>query len=247
MKKLLKILLVLVLIGGLYVANGLFGNPLSKQFAKFAINKYIEVSYPARDFEKGEIFYNFKTASYTMDIQDRTSQDTSFEIGADSFGQIKYDTYSDILFNTWLRFSDALRIYGRDLAQENSKAYEISLSIDDSKGMEVLSLDQEVDLENFPFQVSALAQGFADQADFSKAMEILRDLDRLMGQTSLDIRDYSIILIPESDRADQGQAQSWTKALSIYNIPVASLRSASIEDLEELYKIQSQPIEDKDY
>ncbi|MDO5027196.1 MAG: hypothetical protein Q4E50_05135 [Tissierellia bacterium] len=240
MKTIFKTILALLLVVGLFFANAFFGNPISRLIVSYVADKYIEETYAQRDFERGKIFYNFKDASYNILLQDKKSQDTKFEIAFDSLGRFHHDDYPYILFNTWRRFSQALDQYGKELAEKNSKSYKIFLTIDDEMDLETLRLDQEVDLANFPLQVSAGLETFVEKPSFSQTLDFLKDLDELMSTTPLKVKNYSIILIPEKDRAEDGQAQSLANAISIFDIGVDTVKKGSAKDLEALKNTQGE-------
>lgn len=104
--------IVLLLISGVaYFANGLVGNPVSKIMAKISAEKYIEEHYPDLDLEKGDVFFNFKTGGYGVPVTAKGSMDVHFTISLDGLGRVRGDTYDSVLdgFNTWDRINEEYR------------------------------------------------------------------------------------------------------------------------------------------
>lgn len=245
MKKILKILIAIALVLALVYVFAFFGNPISRLLAERAADKYIEETYPSYDFQRDKAFYNFKDGYYKVKLQDKASPDTAFSLSFDSLGRLQYDSYDSILFNTFSRFFMALYYYGDDLKDKNNKPYDISLDVAEGEDYEnTLSLDQEVDLDNFPFKITATAKAYSKDPSLDQCMKILQDLDGLISTTNLEPADYSVILLPEANKTSDGDAESWANSLSVFNVPVDLVRAGDMEGLKDLYKLQQGPKED---
>lgn len=115
MKKLMKILvsvMVVVIIGGvLWFANGFLGNPVSKILAKNAAKNYIAETYADRDFIIEKVNYNFKDMGYYAYVKSPSSVDTYFSVDISMLGKIKRDSYENVLngWNTYQRIEDEYR------------------------------------------------------------------------------------------------------------------------------------------
>lgn len=96
-KKWLKIgafCVALVLILGLcWFANALVGNPLSKWLATRTAEKHLEEVYGDTDFEIERIVFNFKDTDYYAHIISPSSEDSSFSLRINMWGQLRLDTY----------------------------------------------------------------------------------------------------------------------------------------------------------
>lgn len=96
-KKWLKIaalVAALAIIAGLCVfANALVGNPVSKWLAKRTAEKHLEEVYGDTDFVIEKIGFNFKDTDYYVHIMSPSSEDSSFSLRIDMFGNLKLDTY----------------------------------------------------------------------------------------------------------------------------------------------------------
>ena len=120
-KKWLKIgalLVALLIIAGLCVfANALVGNPVSKWLATRTAEKHLEEVYGGTDFEIERIGFNFKDTDYYAHIYSPSSEDSSFSLRMDMFGNLELDTYeSRVLYggNT----QDRLYMEYRELVDE---------------------------------------------------------------------------------------------------------------------------------
>lgn len=229
--------IILIIIGAvfLFFVNAFFGNPVSKFLAKRSADEYINEHYASLDLKKDKIFYNFKDGRYTLRLEDVNSMDSKFYLNFDSFGNLKYDSYDKRIFNTYMRFFNALSDYGEKLQKENKFSYEIVLTPREEDIYEkYIKIDEEVDLANFPFPVEAEAFGYMDNPKDDDAMKILQDLQKIMDGTSLDVKSYSILLIPEKNRSAGDEEDSWTDALSIFHIPENVIRNSDLNMLREI-------------
>ena len=213
-----------------------FGNPISKLIADRAADKYIETHYKDLDLNRDETFYNFKDGYYTVRLRSKTSRDTAFMLGFDSFGNLKQDTYDDILFNTEIRLLDELRGYGADLQAKYSFPYDISLNTVEDISREDLVLDQEFDFDNFKEDVLAQVFGYVKNPGLEEGMDILCDLQKIMDKTSLKVTKYSIILIPEENKKTDGEAESWAGSISVSDVPQEVVRNKDIKEFKNIYE-----------
>jgi len=96
-KKWLKIgalIAALMIIGGLSMfANALVGNPVSKWLAARTAEKHLEEVYGDTDFEIEKVGFNFKDIDYYVHIKSPSSEDSSFSLRIDMWGNLFLDTY----------------------------------------------------------------------------------------------------------------------------------------------------------
>ena len=96
-KKWLKfgaLLVALLIIAGLCVfANALVGNPVSKWLATRTAEKHLEEVYGDTDFVIEKVGFNFKDTDYYAHIMSPGSEDSSFSLQIDMWGNLKWDTY----------------------------------------------------------------------------------------------------------------------------------------------------------
>ena len=92
--KIAALVVALVIVAGLgWFANALVGNPVSKWLAKRTVEKHLEEVYGNTDFEVERLGFNFKDTDYYAHIKSPSSEDSSFSLRIDMFGNLKLDTY----------------------------------------------------------------------------------------------------------------------------------------------------------
>ena len=219
MKNGLKIFSIIAILVVLFIMNSFVGNPISKELVRSSADKYLDKNYSDINFEKSEVVYNFVNRTYTVFVQDKKSIDNKFEIGFDSLGRLKYDTSSDILFNTFIRYEEFIKKYGKQIENRENTNYEINLSIADEDYHNKIKLNDEINIDKFPFNVDANIYAFAEEPSYDLALANLKNLMNILDKEPLNINNYSIILVPEKDRAKNNEAQSWANALTIFDIP----------------------------
>lgn len=114
-KKTLKIIAavvaVVILIGLGWFANALVGNPVSKMLATNTAEKHLAEAYANTDYYIEKVSYNFKDGNYHAFIKSPTSIDTEFSLYITMLGELRLDTYDDVLtgFNTARRIEQEYR------------------------------------------------------------------------------------------------------------------------------------------
>lgn len=241
--KILKFISVFLILIVLIITNLFFGNPISKTIVNINANKYIAENYKGLDLKINKVIYNFKDGYYDINLQDKNSIDSNFTLSFDSFGRLKFDSYGDRIFNTYRRFLYSLNDYGKKLEKENNLSYEISLYPTEESDLESkLTLDQKFLIENFPADVEVNSITYSKKPNIEEAIKILQNTQKIMDTTDLKVTKYSIIMIPQENKKKEGQAESWENSLSIFDIPDYIIRDNKINELEKLYKIQSETV-----
>lgn len=96
--KILALVAALALIMGLgWFANAFLGNPLSKALATHTAQNHLSQTYGDTDFYIERITYSFKDGSYHAFIKSPSSVDCQFSFTLDMLGQLRLDTYEDVL------------------------------------------------------------------------------------------------------------------------------------------------------
>jgi len=92
--KIAALIAALVIIAGLCMfANALVGNPVSKWLATRTAEKHLKEVYGDTDFEIERVGFNFKDTDYYVHIKSPSSEDSSFSLRIDMFGNLFLDTY----------------------------------------------------------------------------------------------------------------------------------------------------------
>ena len=229
-KKILKIVGILIISGGMIFVNAFLGNPISKTIANKSSNKYIKQNYSRLNLEKEKTFYSFKDGNYHVVVQSKDSIDTNFDIYINSIGKVEGDTYSSINFNTWVRLDKEVgeKISPVFKSQLNYDIENIRVGLSSNTMDESLELDMKLDIYNPPIPYEIHAGIYTDDLSYEKIAEIALDIEKIMNKEKLPIKYMSFVLIPTSNREEEGRAISWNNALTAFDIPVEILKSDDI-------------------
>lgn len=130
--KILKIaaltLAIVLIVGVLFFANSLVGNPLSEALAKSTAEKHLKENYLDTDYELEDVKYSFKDCYYHAYVSSPSSIDTHFELLINGFGKLKYDNYDyDVTsgWNTAMRIDKDYRDTVETLIESGSFPYDV--------------------------------------------------------------------------------------------------------------------------
>lgn len=234
-----KIAFGIIFAVALVVLNALYGNPISKALAERGADKVIAARYGDLDLSREKVFYNFKLPEYVVHLQDKNSEDSAFELCFDAFGRLRKDTYGERIFNTMMRFDDAIHDYGHGLEKAYDFPYEIILTYwDKVDPREYLTVDQPVDIKHLPFKLQAQIYGVGKEATAQEAMELLQTLQKIMDAEGLNVTAYAINLVPEKNRNEKGEVEHWDGVFSVFDVPQTVVREGDVDALEKLSKKQ---------
>lgn len=226
----LYIILALIVIG-YYLIN--YGNPIIKARVEKDAKEYISRHYKDLDLEIEGVSYQMTGSFYTVKLQDKESQDTSFELNYDSSGKFMFSTYYEILDNTYKRYEAFLKDYAKDIADEEAFDFELSLLPDNELKYEYyLTLDQEFDREHLPSKVLAHFHAYEDEPSLEGMMTRLKKMQKAMSKRNLDVRYYSGRIIPTADKAEEGMAEKWGSAISVERVMEKTILDGNMETLE---------------
>ena len=93
-------LAVILIVGVLWFANALVGNPISKALAENTAKKYLKENYKDTDYELEEVTYSFKDGYYHAYVSSPSSIDTHFTLMINGFGKLSYDNF-DYVTSGW--------------------------------------------------------------------------------------------------------------------------------------------------
>ena len=216
---------IVALCGILYIANGLVGNPISRVLVSLVANEYIREHYQQLELERGKVGFNFKTGKYSVPLYSKKSQDTHFELYYNHLGKLSHTSYEWIIQNTWRRFREELKVYGYALADEKlGEDYHLVLMIDDEKHPwgegDVVVLDQEVDLKNYPFDVEVIAEYLGTETpSYELAYRVLEEVHKVMVEETFHISKYGVLAMEQLEGVTEERGQSYEQGLAIYEIP----------------------------
>ena len=223
MKKVLIIFIItvatLLIIAAGFVANALFGNPISMMIVENSAKGYLEENYNDTDYRISEIAHSFKDGYYHASITSESSIDTHFTVVFNGFGRLIRDNYDYVTsgWNTAMRLDNDYRSLARAIFDNNGFTYEVCFG-------EIVFTTEEY--ENDPYTLSyalvtneLIIDGAYDVNELGKRAGKLtvcvRDVDPTaenMAETLLAIREtfdreglsfFAIDCILESSREDE--------------------------------------------
>lgn len=237
-KIILNAVLTILLLVVMFTQFVFYGNPISKILADKAADKYLKTHYTEFELERDKVYYNFNDGTYVVRLWDKNSIDTMFSLKFDSFGKMKYDTYNERFFNTFFRYVNFLDHLGYEIAKDCGLGFEIWLRPDDDVDCRAyLTLDQEFDADNLPSKITADFQTYAEKPSLDDLMDGLKKVYEALKKRNIAASSYSGLVIPNDDKKEDGEAETWENAISVNAVPEEVIIS---EDMEELKRIFDQ-------
>lgn len=236
MKIILYTLLVLLLGIVLFVVLSFYGNPISKIMADKAADEYLKTHYRDLDLVRERAYYNFKDAKYVVRLWDKNSVDTKFALSFDSFGKMKRDTYDERLFNTFRRYMGFLDDLADEIAKDAGLDFVIWLRPDDDIDYRAyLTLDQDFDADNLPSKITAGFKAYAEKPSLEDLMNGLKKLYEVLKERNIPVSSYSGLIIPNADKKEDGEAETWKNAISVNAVPEKVIVNGDMEELKRIF------------
>lgn len=271
MKKSVKVLAgvtaFLLIIGVLWFANGLLGNPISKTIANNTAEEYLSENYSNMKLNVSDAFYNFKTGTYDVEIKSPTSKDTYFYLSISPFGKITYDSYeSDVVdrSNTFNRINESYSSKVEKVFDSKDFPYESEIyfgEIVDKEGLVVseseeytypvygldikkLELDKDYDMYEMGKKAGHIVfYAEDDEVTVKKASEILLNIKNIFDKENIPF--YAIDFTLEKPRNEEGTPNSDDTSIivehflyeDIYEENLEQRISKAEKDLKKYYEI----------
>lgn len=229
-KKWLKIgalLAALVIIGGLSMfANALVGNPVSKWLAKRTAQKHLEEVYGDTDFEIERVGFNFKDIDYYVHIKSPSSEDSSFSLRIDMWGNLFLDTYESRVLqgsNTQNRLYMEYRALVDEVLEAPDYPFTSYIAFGDLKVgfsapdievgvpywpesyviLDKVELDKQYDIRELAKTAGYLVVYVEDEVvSVERAAEVLLELKKVFDQRNVPF--YAIDFVLEYPRKEEG-------------------------------------------
>ncbi len=236
LKSLSLFLSILLIFFAILIILTFFGNPISRIIADMAADKYLETHYTDLNLVRERAYYNFKDGSYVVELWDKKSIDTKFNLEYNSFGKMKRDTYDERLFNTYRRYIDFLYDLGEEIASDNGLDFEVWLRPDnDFDYKEYLTLDQDFDADNLPSKVKADFKAYAEKPSLDDLMNGLKKVYEALKERDIAVSSYSGLVIPNDDKEEDGEAETWKNAISVNDVPEEVIVDGDLDELKKIY------------
>lgn len=236
MKIILYTALAILLAIALFIVLSFYGNPISKIMADKAADQYLETHHRDLDLVRERAYYNFKDGTYVVRLWDKNSIDTKFTLEFDSFGKMKRDTFDDRLFNTFRRYMGFLDDVADEIAKDSGLDFVIWLRPDDDTDYrDYLTLDQDFDADNLPSKVMAGFKTYAEKPSLEDLMNGLKKLYEALKERDIAVSTYSGLIIPNADKKEDGEAETWKNAVSVNDVPEKVIVDGDMEELKRLF------------
>lgn len=212
-----------------------YGNPISKILADKAADEYLKTHYTDLDLVHERAYYNFNDRTYVVRLWDKNSIDTKFSLKFDSFGKMKYDTYNERFFNTFFRYVNFLDHLGYEIAKDCGLGFEVCLRPDDDVDCRAyLTLDQEFDADDLPSKVAADFTAYAEKPSLDDLMDGLKKVYEALKERDIAASSYSGLVIPNADKEEDGEAETWKNAISVNAVPEEVIVDGDMDALRRL-------------
>lgn len=248
-KRFIIISVGLILLFIVSAINSITGNPISKFLAKRAAGDYIEDKYSDLDLEMKEVYYNFKFKTYGVNVQSKTSEDTSFTIYIDGLGNIDYDDYEHRVtnnFNTWNRLNMEIDERADQLIREEldyvfDKVF-IQFIETSKNNQDLLKLrkDMKLDISSPPLPLEAYIVVFAEEVSYAKIAEVAKAIEKVLENHNIPIDTYSVRLIPLSDKPkNEEKGVSWVNSLVVNDFPKELMSERNLPKVMEDFELKN--------
>ena len=235
-KIILNAVLTILLLVVMFTQFVFYGNPISKILADKAADEYLKTHYTDLDLVHERAYYDFKDGTYVVRLWDKNSIDTKFTLEFDSFGKMKRDTFDDRLFNTFRRYMGFLDDVADEIAKDSGLDFVIWLRPDDDTDYrDYLTLDQDFDADNLPSKVMAGFKTYAEKPSLEDLMNGLKKLYEALKERDIAVSTYSGLIIPNADKKEDGEAETWKNAVSVNDVPEKVIVDGDMEELKRLF------------
>lgn len=236
MKIILYTALAILLAIALFIVLSFYGNPISKIMADKAADQYLETHHRDLDLVHERAYYNFKDGTYVVSLWDMKSIDTKFNLEFDSFGKMKRDTFDDRLFNTLRRYMGFLDDLADEIAKDSGLDFVIWLRPDDDTDYrDYLTLDQDFDKDNLPSKITAGFKAYAEKPSLDDLMNGLKKVYEVLKERNIAVKSYSGLVIPNDDKKEDGEAETWKNAISVNDVPEKVIVDGDLDELKRIY------------
>lgn len=235
-KIILNAVLTILLLIVIFTQFVFYGNPISKILADKAADEYLKTHYTDLDLVHERAYYDFKDGTYVVRLWDKNSIDTKFTLEFDSFGKMKRDTFDDRLFNTFRRYMGFLDDVADEIAKDSGLDFVIWLRPDDDTDYrDYLTLDQDFDADNLPSKITAGFKAYAEKPSLDDLMNGLKKVYEALKERNIAVSEYSGLVVPNADKAEEGEAESWANAISAGDVPEKVIVDGDMEELKRLF------------
>lgn len=149
---------------------------------------------------------------------------------------MKYDSYGDRTINTFRRYVDFLNKLSDEIANENGFDFDFRLSPSGEKYYRsYLNLDQVFDADDLPSPVNAHFESYAESPSLEGIMDNLKKVQAVLSKRKIPVESFSGMIIPLADKAEEGKAETWRNAISVFGVPENVIVDGDMKALKKIY------------
>lgn len=223
-----------------FVANSIFGNPISAATATAKIAEHIESNYPGHDFEIPKASYNFKTGAYVSVVKSKSSQDTYFAVSW-TRGDVgdNYETEVASKYTTFRRLNSEINQVLRDIVGSEYPYSTSMVLVDFDKGygeFDSLELDMSFDFHNPPMDPSLTVWLASEEQSYEILALRLVELHGLMERRNIPIASYSIRL--ESPDSEPSKGEGPKDEVLVFDFPAEAISQENLAEILYQHHLQ---------
>ncbi|MGL5328149.1 MAG: hypothetical protein ACRDD7_02695 [Peptostreptococcaceae bacterium] len=248
-KKIFMMIIFLLIFILSCIANGMWGNPVSKIIASNSGKEYINKKYSDLDLEFDNARYSFKDGNYHIYVTSPTSKDTNFSITITPFGEVIHDYYeSDVLgkYNTYrrvdLEYGDKVKmimdkkdflykndIYFGEIINKEALEYEDYNNISYGVELDKLEIDKDYDIDELGKKAGHIVFYAKDkEISVEKASEILLYVKNRLDDEKISF--YAIDFTLEKNDRKEGKVNSEDDSINIKHFLYEDIYEENLEE-----------------
>lgn len=204
-KKFARSVGIVLLMAVLYLANTVFGNPLSYLLARGSAKKYLAEKYPTLELTIEEVGYGFEDGVYGISVTCASSPDTHFALQCSKLGKITHDSYDTAVAqkgNTLRRLEQSFDRDAAALLDELPYEYGfhggelIGFEPDKAAAISALVLDMPYERSLLElFRTEIYADIYREAPSFPELLNILHEFDAHLAKSGIqNIVRYCVTL-----------------------------------------------------
>ena len=96
-------------------------------------------------------------------------------------------------------------------------------------------MDQIFDADDLPSPVNAHFESYAESPSLEGIMDNLKKVQTVLSKRKIPVESFSGMIIPLTDKAKEGKAETWRNALSVFDVPENVIIDGDMKALKKIY------------
>lgn len=242
--RILVVILLFLGIGIFFIANSLYGNPISAMIAKAKIKEYVEMNYPSVDAKIEQVSFSFKNGgSYSALVRSQDSIDTVFRVWWYNGDRMGDDYQSEVanLMTTLRRIDDDLN---REVEKIITAQFPYQTRLVGCRHKPVLQLeeclvrDMSLDIKNPPAPIELVVWCSAESPDYVVLADRMLELRDIVDANDIPVEYYSVsVEYPYVMKGNNLEPIQWD-SVGVHDFPAERLSEANLPAILEEYFIE---------